>query len=425
MSNEIVVHRSELRQALNEEAINRAATESGFAKRERKLKPVAALWSVVTALGSGKANTLTDVWRTLIDITGKSMAYKAFYDRLANHRFPEFLRLCLEGLLTELCESQHKSTHPQLKRFDDIVAHDGSSFALEPGLRDSFAGRFRTISPAAVEIHCTYSVYSQQALSVAIAADKEGERQFLPKPEELKNKLLLVDRGYLDYKFFRAVEEAGGHYITRARDSRFNPTIVKCRSGLSERFNRKKLADAKIPNRTVDLLVKGTSEKGKIYYYRLVLFWVPRKRKHIRFITSLPHEEFPPELVSQAYRLRWQIELLFKECKSFTQLRRFPTNNPFIVDGLIWASFIAVVLRRHLALSAFENETREASLFIAARLAWTYLRDLAKAAVRSFRTFLYEVRRVLCTLKQLAARTNPSRDDTQRTLSFHPVSGYG
>lgn len=421
----IVVHRQELRQALGDEVITRAAEKSRFTRRQRKFKPVGALWSFVTAFGSGKAQTLSDIWRAFMDITGESIAYKAFHDRLSNHRFPEFLRLCLEGLMTELGAPQYRSVHPKLKRFDDIVAHDGSSFALEPALRDSFPGRFTTISPAAVEIHCTYSVYSDQALSIAIAADRYGERQFLPEPGELENQLLLIDRGYLDYKYFRAVEEAGGHYITRARDSRFNPTIVKCLEGLSSRHERRKLADVKIPKRSVDLQVKGTSEKGHVYYYRLVLFWVPEKRKHIRFITSLPHEQFSPDLVSQAYRLRWQIELFFKECKSFTQLKRFPTKNPFIAEALIWASLIAAALRRHLVLSAFENDSRRPSPFIAAQIAWTYLRDLARAAVRSFRRFLIELRRVLQTLNERAARTNPNRCDTQTTLSFRPASGYG
>jgi hypothetical protein len=74
------------------------------------------------------------------------------------------------------------------------VIQDGSSFALKNKLRDVFPGRFTTIEPAAVEIHATYSGFSDEVCSVQIAPDKEAERQFLPDPSTLKNRLLLADR---------------------------------------------------------------------------------------------------------------------------------------------------------------------------------------------------------------------------------------
>jgi hypothetical protein len=38
-----------------------------------------------------------------------------------------------------------------------------------------FPGRFTTIEPAAVEIHATYSGFSDEVCSVQIAPDKEAE----------------------------------------------------------------------------------------------------------------------------------------------------------------------------------------------------------------------------------------------------------
>ena len=63
---------------------------------------------------------------------------------------------------------------------------DGSSFAVHPALADVFPGRHTTISPAAVELHATMSLWSDQAVVLTIALDSEGERQFLPRPEELR-----------------------------------------------------------------------------------------------------------------------------------------------------------------------------------------------------------------------------------------------
>jgi hypothetical protein len=55
---------------------------------------------------------------------------------------------------------------------------------------------------------------------------------------------------------------------------------------------------------------------------------------------------------SRLYRFRWQIELLFKEWKSYANLHKFDTANEHIATGLIWASLCAAVLKRFLAHAA-------------------------------------------------------------------------
>ena len=58
------------------------------------------------------------------------------------------------------------------------------------------------------------------------------------------------------------------------------------------------------------------------------------------------------EEVSQLYRLRWQVELSFKELKSFSGLKRFQTGNVDIIKGFIWMSLLSLQIRRYLVLSA-------------------------------------------------------------------------
>jgi hypothetical protein len=48
--------------------------------------------------------------------------------------------------------------------------------------------------------------------------------------------------------------------------------------------------------------------------------------------------------VGRLYRFRWQIELCFKEWKSYANLHQFDTANAHIAEGLIWASRCAAVL---------------------------------------------------------------------------------
>ncbi len=48
-------------------------------------------------------------------------------------------------------------------------------------------------------------------------------------------------------------------------------------------------------------------------------------------------------------RFRWQVELCFKEWKSYANLHEVDTGNPHTAAGLIWASLCSAIVRRFLA----------------------------------------------------------------------------
>ncbi len=403
-----------LRKILSEENLNFLGEKTGFCERLRKFTPVRAIWTFVTGLGSGNVNTLADFQRLFCDLSGEPMSYKPFHDRLSCEGFPEFFHQTLLMTLTGLGEPILRGRCRYLKRFDDILAQDGSSFALPDDLAKEFPGRFTKVSPAAVEVHCTYSLYHGQATRIAIAPDKEPERPFLPKPEELKGKLLLQDRGYASYEFVAAVKTAGGDVIGRSKDKNLNPTIRKCFRGLADKKGvvGKKLKDIKLPKNNVDLLIEGKDRHGQVHLVRLVLYYVARKDLHVYLITTLDAREFPPSIVASLYRLRWQIELFFKECKSYTKLKKFRTKDRHIVEGLIWATMLAVLIRRFLLYSAFRNTGERTAPFIAAAMSWTFFRDLGKVAIQDYQGLLRTLRSILEFLRRTSVRTNLQRKDT-------------
>ncbi|MBK5299540.1 MAG: transposase [Vicinamibacteria bacterium] len=71
-----------------------------------------------------------------------------------------------------------------------------------------------------------------------------------------------------------------------------------------------------------------------------------------RLCTNLARTAFSTNVVARLYRFRWQVELCFKEWKSYANLHQFATANAHIAAGLIWASLCAAVLKRFLAHAA-------------------------------------------------------------------------
>ena len=55
------------------------------------------------------------------------------------------------------------------------------------------------------------------------------------------------------------------------------------------------------------------------------------------------------------YRCRWQVELLFKELKSDTNWRSFATGQKAILEGLVWTSLLALIIRRYIAIKSMPS----------------------------------------------------------------------
>jgi len=351
---QLIKMKAALTQALSEAEVNQLGRDTGQSQRLRTVTPHRLFVSTIAGLAGGNVDSLADLLRTFNCHNDVLVAYKAFYNRLARPGFAEFMRRMLGRLLERLRARTLKADgNAAVARFKDIVIQDGSSFALKRKLRDVFPGRFTTIEPAAVEIHATYSGFNDEIISVAIAPDKEAERRFLPEPSALKDCLLLADRGYPSVDFFSAVREHGGAFIvrlTRSHDPWVRAAWVDRRRILLPRPTRLSRLIAQHTNRRMDLDVQY--ERGKRAVQFRVVVLPAKERTMTRLCTNLPRTSFPLDLISRLYRFRWQIELVFKEWKSYANLHKFDTANQHIAAGLIWASLCAAVLKRFLAHAA-------------------------------------------------------------------------
>jgi hypothetical protein len=127
-------------------------------------------------------------------------------------------------------------------------------------------------------------------------------------------------------------------------------------------------------------------------------------------VTNLDRDLFPPSDLYQIYRLRWQVELLFKEWKSYCNLHAFGTTKAPIAEGLIWAALAACILKRFMAKAAQrvfnvgEVSTRKTVMTIGHHL---YVLLGAVLCATALREALLALLRHLSTQ---ALRSHPERD---------------
>jgi hypothetical protein len=404
----------QLQSALGENQITELGRSTGFTKRLREVTPYRLGVALLCGMGCREVETIADLRRTFQTVTGRRVEYKPFHNQLAKASFPDFMRGIFEGLLEGLAlRTLAPVPGNVLRRFDDIVIHDGSSLGLHEGLRRTFPGRFSNSCPAAVELHATMSVLDGQPLRVIVAADSQAERQFLPAPEELRNRLLLADRGYMDVGFCAALADAGASFIIRFARSA-NPFVVGgTRDGrrFPTRFlgRQLKACGPHLNRRDADLDVEFRRE-GQTVRLRLVLAWNPKARHHVLLATNLPRPDFNSDSVRRLYRLRWQVELLFKEWKSYANLKTFCTRKAPIAEGLIWAALAACLLKRFLAHAAqVTHGAAEVSTRIAAMALSSHLPRLLDALLFG-RPLRVPLESALGFLADACKRAHPCRE---------------
>ncbi|HYN26628.1 MAG TPA: IS4 family transposase [Pyrinomonadaceae bacterium] len=400
----------------SEALLNACGKDVKFCRRQRIITPFRLGLALMATCASQRVETIADFHCGFNALFGTTITYKAFYNQVAKPHFADFARTMTERLISEMTlKVLGFAKGHAFAAFRHIVIQDGSSFAIHDSLREVFPGRFKAVKPAAVELHTTMDLLCDAPTTVVLTPDTTSEQAFLPEPASLQASLLLADRGYLDLHYLRRVQDAGGFFLIRAKAG-MNPQVLEAfrEDGKRLRSLRNKAFQtihAKLPKRQrVELLVQWQVE-GAPLCLRLILSWNRRTKSFCYFLTNLPSQGYPLEVICRAYKWRWQVELLFKEWKSYANLHAFDTANAALVEGLIWTAIAAAALKRFLAhmtqlLAEVPMSTRKVAM-----CALHVLGDLVEALKRGDMVGLYAALEAAITyLARHAQRAHPTRD---------------
>ncbi|MHC9539174.1 MAG: transposase [Vulcanimicrobiota bacterium] len=132
----------------------------------------------------------------------------------------------------------------------------------------------------------------------------------------MKRRLLLFDLGYFEYSLFERIQRNGGYFISRLK-AYANPKIL-----FSHRSHkgRKKPIEA---------------QKLKSVLARL-------------YVTNVASEQMTPEDIAKTYAARWEVELIFKELKSYYRIDQLPSASQHVVESLIYTAILTLVVSRAL-----------------------------------------------------------------------------
>lgn len=399
-----------LEKNLSPQFLDNLCQSTGLIQRQRKYAGHVLFWSVLGGFCLGNAPEIAGMLRAFNQDTGLDIQYNAFYKRLQKPGFAVLMKQACHHLLNHLHTDNPFLQPWLLGNFRDIFIQDGSSFALNDLLQDLYPGRFTHNAPAAVELHVFHSLRNAVPQSVTLAPDSVSEYQFMPTAEniDLANTLSLFDRGYGSIPRLHLIEEAGGFFICRMRTNT-NPRILSASSS-SETDSRKLFQNVSLKKkRDYEFLVRFENHEHIFKHLRLIALWNPASKKHVLLLTNTDQAVLDLAAIGRLYRLRWQIELLFKELKSHTELRKFLTANEHIAEGFIWAAFCALIIRRFLLASAQSLSGRKLSFHKAAISARSFIPQFITCALSQFEKLRQCLKKIFAFLTQNMFFSNSRR----------------
>lgn len=356
-----------LANALPTDFIEQRADELDVVERDRKVDIVALLWTLVLGWPAAAKRSIASLRRAYQWAAGHRLARSSFHNRLSE-KLLTLLKSCLSTLL-ERARNQSSSYHGlAFRNFEDVLAIDSTVLRLHDMLEDVYPGCSDGVATAKLDV--VMNIADASPNRVQIAEGRQSDQAFWQRIGPwVEDKLLLFDLGYYDFNFFHRIDRHDGRFITRLK-SDANPTIVA--NHLTTRGNAIDLEGKQLQevlgrlqrqqfDVTVEVEVKMQKYRGtrsrRTRRFRLVGQRDEEVDDDYRlYLTNIDRDVLEVEDLSESYRLRWQIELLFRQLRSHARLDELPTSKEHVAKILIYASIIALLVSREILRELRERD---------------------------------------------------------------------
>lgn len=359
---------SALKTALPDAAIDALGRVVSFIRRLREIRAALFVWSVVMSrFGHGRPG-FEEARRWFVRLGGADLWRRPFQVRF---KAASAVRLFEEAFATAVSvwrSRRHRRIgHPLATKFADVVLIDSTTIQLSVALSDIFkpSGNYRVdgTRPGLMKALLCVSVFGLVPLYASLHAGPRADTHIFP-PLDLfaPGTLLIFDKGFFWKKHLRAMASRGLHYLFPMKKY-VTPRVLAVVEG--PKYLRRALAqrgevrlrdvlarDARVSGIwDLDVMLDDGTEA------RLVIVPGPRHAQR-SFLTTLSRNDWPPRAIAEMYRLRWQIELVFKELKQDLNLERVPTNDPHAAQVFVWGSLLALAVSRRVCAAMYPPTDR-------------------------------------------------------------------
>jgi hypothetical protein len=277
----------------------------------------------------------------------------------------ETFKLAIEYSLA-VCRTLENSYITGITAFSDILICDSTFITLPDKLEKIWKGPGgKRGVKASLKIQTIYSVLTRTIKKFELfkGAGSDAEYNDLIVNYIRRSMLVITDLGYFARDFFREVENKKAYYLSRLRSKTvihiensegkliqipnllriLKENIVDTEVWIGARCTNQlkcRLVAIKLPVEVANERIRKAKKASK---KTLSAYEIELLRWNI-LITNASKEILSAEAACALYRLRWQIELLFKACKSYLNINKVGRCGATQLECIIYGRLIAAVI---------------------------------------------------------------------------------
>jgi len=349
-----------------------------------------------------------------------------------------FVKKMLTGLIKQTILEKSQNLGDILESFESIRIKDATSFKLSDNMSEKYRASSKNTEQSILKIQYEYDLKTGKIYDISLHSyiDSDSTDAVVNIENINKNDLIIRDLGYVVLTVMEAIIEKGAFFLNRfdntsnayeTETSTEKMDFVKIQAYL-KKYNLRSIekevfiGDKKrLPVRMIiELLPENEVEKR---LRKLKKLESRRKRKYSKkyraslelniYVTNISKEKLKTEHVRQIYRLRWQIELVFKTWKSIGKIEQTKKMKTERFESMLYAKLILLVLCHQLFWNIAQNfqkyENKSLSIYKTLKTLINSLKEI-KAAIKQGAESMCELfailTRIICKKCKLDKKKN-------------------
>lgn len=399
--------------------VQQAAYQTNFSQRSTdKLTAPLFLQAWVFACLEHREVTLSQIGQACLDL-GVAVSAQGVDGRI-NQASSDFMAAMLSQAMATFV-NRLPLPLPILNQFSAVNLIDSSIIPLPEAMADLYAGSGGNAAAASLKVRLVFEFQHGNLSQLLLAPGREPDQGFgAYLPLATAGSLNLMDLGHFNLSHFKAMDDQKAYFLSRYKHG----TSLLTPQG--DKIDLLPLLQEQCPSQLDRPVLLGQQKKHQIpcrlVAFRLKQELADQRRRKAKaaakrrgqtvsptslalldwaiYLTNVPQLMLTAEQIALLYRLRWQIELVFKLCKSVLGLRHFVRLRPAPVLTELYARLIGLVLTQFITAP------------LRLPLAWWSNREIRPVQVaKIFRRFARTLNQALGDLSQVL--------DHLRTLKSH------
>ncbi len=359
----------------NEKKCHELSRKYKFIKRSTsKLKGSEFIKAMVIPSKGSSTDSLKGLCKRILKFNNEAeLSSQALCKRINNPASNALMRGVLNELLIKVHE-QITCVCPKLavglKEFARVLVEDSSIAVLNEKLEQKYKGinRGGCSGKAQVKIDLITDIAKGLLIDAQLFRGNEPDQGNAERILSFikEGDLIIRDLGYFAIKAFKKIAEANAYFLSRLLSgvhfylNKEDENPLDLGMYLKKKIYHKQniieikgfLGKDKVPIRLImyrsheDVVNKRLREANKVAKSKGITM-SDSKRLSLyfsMFVTNASEDMLSTEMIGTVYRLRWEIELIFKRWKSQLEIDYLKGINEYRIDFLIWSRLCMVVI---------------------------------------------------------------------------------